>query len=204
MPTVLLQRFRPEPPVLLARIGPDGRLAALAARGELPPEAVAIAPPSDFAGFGAIDYSDDQAGTAVELPAATWVTVTRALSASEANNRLQGPFAGHAFWNNASSKVQPRAAYDVLAMSFVIRIKAGTLGGSLEVQLIAGGAIEVDHRVHVLTGEVGQWDSVRIPLSAFVRNTFATQGAVVRLRCSVAAEFDRFSPEFYPMSRLAS
>ena len=82
MGVLVLRRFQPEPPLGLRRFGPDGRLSALAARVPAAAIPVAIAPPNDFNGFGGIDYTDTQAGTAVELPAGQWVTVTRDLAAS--------------------------------------------------------------------------------------------------------------------------
>lgn len=156
-----------------------------------------------FAGFGGIDYSDTEAGAEVELPAGEWVTIARDLEASPLNNRLQGAFTGHDFWSNSDHKIRPLAIYDVVEMNFYLRIKPGSLGGVVDVQLVSG-SIEIAHRTHVLSGPVGEWDGIRVQMTAFARASFATNGAQVRLRSSVAASFDRFSPEFYPQSRNAA
>lgn len=47
--SLILRRFRPDPPLLLRRFGPDLRLAALAARDPLAPLAAAIGPPGNVA-----------------------------------------------------------------------------------------------------------------------------------------------------------
>ncbi len=45
MTVLILQRFRPEPPVLLRRFGPDQRLAAQAESGALPPGVAVVGAP---------------------------------------------------------------------------------------------------------------------------------------------------------------
>lgn len=50
MAVLILRRFRPEPPLLLRRFGPDGRLSALAERAEGAAVPVAIAPPQAACG----------------------------------------------------------------------------------------------------------------------------------------------------------
>ena len=45
MTTLILQRFRPEPALILRRFGPDGRLSALAERAAETPVPVVIGPP---------------------------------------------------------------------------------------------------------------------------------------------------------------
>ena len=45
MALLILRRFRPEPPLVLRRFGPDGRLAALAAQDPLNPAVMVIGPP---------------------------------------------------------------------------------------------------------------------------------------------------------------
>lgn len=73
MSVLILRRFRPEPPVLLRRFGPDGRLSALAERAEGAAVPVAIAPPVPSSdGWG--NYFDTAAAQALAANVRTLVS----------------------------------------------------------------------------------------------------------------------------------
>lgn len=75
MTVLILQRFRPEPALTLRRFGPDGRLAALAARGPAEALAVVVGPPGADGPPGAQGASGP-AGQPTRfdfVSAATWI-----------------------------------------------------------------------------------------------------------------------------------
>ena len=82
MSVLILRRFRPEPPLLLRRFGPDGRLAALAERGAPSALPVVIGPP----GAGASGAIAATAGQIISGHRAVWINRTaQAFYASNAD-----------------------------------------------------------------------------------------------------------------------
>lgn len=149
-------------------------------------------------GFGFVDYSDTLAGTPVTLTAGATVQVTRPLSASPTNNRLRGPFEGHAFWDNTASLITPRALYDTIALSIYIKVSPGASGGVLDVALMAG-SVDVGTKSIEMTGAVGVAKGLRADFVVAVRSSFWTNGAKVMLTPTVTTDLLEFSPEFYPL-----
>lgn len=150
-------------------------------------------------GLGWVDYSDASAGTAAALTVGSYVQMTRTLSASATNNRLRGPFAGHAFWDNTAHVARPRALYDVIYLSIYLRVNPGASNGAIDVQLLAG-TIDVGTKTFPLTGATGSDQGLRADFIVPVRTSFVANGAKVMVRTNVNADLKEFSPEFYPLS----
>jgi len=151
-------------------------------------------------GGGYIDYTDNDyvAGTTVAMTAGVPWQVTRDLSASAANSRLNRPFADWQPWDNTAKLVKPRALYDVLINSSDIRVVPDKVGGVLRVSFMAG-AVELGGKNMAITSQPGVEEKIRVDFIFPVRNSFLTNGARIMLMASVPMTLVEFSPEFYPM-----
>lgn len=151
------------------------------------------------AGFGFIDYTDNDAPTPLEIAANTEVQVERNLSPAPVNQRLRGPWASHVFWDNSAKVIRARALYDRVTIAFAIRLIADVANGELTLSLIAG-TINVKSETRPLTAPVGEEESMNIEFTVPMRNAFVTNGAKVMLTSTVDVSVIEFSPEFYPES----
>lgn len=150
------------------------------------------------AGFGFIDYTDNESPDPLALPADDEVQVERDLSPSAANRRLRGPWLAHEFWDNTGKVIRARALYDVVTLSFAMRVVSDVANGNLTLSLIAG-TINVASTTVPLTAPVGDEEVLRIEFTIPMRNAFVTNGAKVMLMSTVDASVIEFSPEFYPV-----
>lgn len=152
-------------------------------------------------GGGFIDYTDNGfiAGTTTPLPADIATQITRDLTASAANSRLNRPFADWQPWDNAAKLIRGRSLYDVIGISIDIRIIPDKVGGVFRVSLMAG-TIEVGAKNMPLTVQPGTEEKIRVDFPQIaVRNSFITNGAKLLLTPTVPMTLVEISPEFYPL-----
>jgi len=149
-------------------------------------------------GGGFVDYTDNDfvAGIKTVLPINTPWQLNRDLAATGANVRLNTPFAGHQFWDNAAKLIRGRALYDTMMMSIAIRVVPDQLGGVLRVALQAG-AIEIGGKNMAITAPVGVMESIRVDFIFPVRPSLLTNGAKMMLTTNVPMTLIETSPEFY-------
>lgn len=170
---------------------------ALEAAGDAADAAAAAM--SMAAGFGFIDYTDNDAPAPLEIAADTEVQVERDLSPALVNQRLRGPWAGHEFWDNGAKVIQARALYDRVTIAFAIRLIADVANGEFTLSLIAG-TINVKSETRPLTAPVGEEESMNIEFTVPMRSAFVANGAKIMLTSTVDVSVIEFSPEFYPES----
>lgn len=152
-------------------------------------------------GGGAVDFTDNDYVNQITtpLPADVATQVTRDLSASAANNRLNRPFADWVPWDNSAKLVRARALYDVIGISIDMRVIADKIGGVVRVSMMAG-AIEVGAKNMPLTVQPGYEEKIRVDFpQIFVRNSFVNNGVKLLLTPTVPMTLVEFSPEFYPL-----
>lgn len=171
----------------------NGLFARLAAAEAAAGDAMSMA-----AGFGFIDYTDNDAPDVLTLPADVETEVERDLAPSEANRRLRGPWANHDFWDNEAKLIRARALYDVVTLSFAMRIISDVANGKLTLSLVAG-SLNFASTTVPLTAPVGEEESMRIEFTVPMRSAFVANGAKVMLMSTVDASLVEFSPEFYPV-----
>jgi hypothetical protein len=175
------------------------------AASEAEVEAIRSDPSFTEYGGGFVDYTDNDfaAGTRSILPVNTPWQLTRDLTATGANVRLNRPFAGHQFWDNTAKVIRGRALYDLVMMSMAIRVIPDQLGGVLRVAIVAG-AIEIGGKNMAITAPVGSMESIRADFIFPVRNALFTNGGKIMLTSNVPMALIETSPEFYAIGYEAS
>ena len=159
--------------------------------------------PGDFSRYGGgwVDYTDNDytAGKPTTIAGGSTYTMARDLEASAANFRLNNPFAGFQFWDNAAKLVRARALNDIIGVRIAMRVVPDRIGGVVRISL-ATPTIELAGKNMPLTVVPGTEEqlSVDFPQLA-VRPSFFQNGAAFMVSSTVTVALVEFSPEFYPL-----
>lgn len=173
-------------------------IIAVAVQGPIGPPG----PPGPQKGFGTIDYTDNNAGTPLPLPPATWVRLIRNLTPSTANFNLpSGPFAGFAFWDNGNGLLRARARGDALLFKFTFTVIPDQQAGGLRFAVRPGDnpAFDFGPEPIVLTSDAGEEQTGSETFFAQCRPRFVDQGAQIYIMATTGGTLMQFSPEITPL-----
>lgn len=151
-------------------------------------------------GFGAIDYTDLNAGTPLDVPGGVWTRLIRNLQPSGANpNPPRGPWADFAFWD--SGLLRAKAVGDIYLFKFSFTVIPSQRDSSIRFAVRPGGNSSFDFGPGAirLEADAGQAESSSATFSQTVRSRFAAQGAEVHVTSLAGATLVRFSPEITPL-----
>ncbi|MDP4023719.1 hypothetical protein Q8W71_13870 [Methylobacterium sp. NEAU 140] len=152
--------------------------------------------------FGTVDYTDNDAGTPLALPAGVWMRLIRNLTPSPANFNLpSGPFEGFAFWDNAAGLLRARARGDALLMKFTFTVVPDQQAGGLRFAVRPGDdpAFDFGPEPIVLTTDAGEAQTGSETFFVQCRPRFVDQGAQIYIMATTGGTLMQFSPEITPL-----
>ena len=152
--------------------------------------------------FGTVDYTDNDQGSPLVLPAGQWMRLTRNLTPSGANFNLpSGPWSGFAFWDNATSMLRARAVGDVLLLKFSYVVVPAQRGGGLRFSVRPGNveAFEFGPDPISLVSDAGMMQPGSETFVEQCRSRFVNAGALVYVMATSGATLMEFSPEVTPL-----
>jgi len=160
-----------------------------------------VGPPGLQAGFGSIDYADQDRDIPLDLPEGVWTRVLRNLSPSPSNRNLpSGPWAGFQFWRDG--RLWARAEGDNYVLKFAFRVVPSQRGSSIKFGVWPNGEQAFDFAPGpiMIAADAGDEETSSATFFAQARSRLALFGAEIYALSSAGATLLEFSPEIAPFS----